>query len=41
MNPTKKPYIKPEISVMDVKLQPILTGSSYPTSGPGYGGWFD
>lgn len=42
MNETKKKYVKPEMTVMEVKLDPILTGSAYPTGGSrGNGGWFD
>lgn len=41
MNETKKKYVKPEMTVMEVKLDPILTGSAYPTGKRGYGGWFD
>lgn len=41
MDETKKPYEKPEITEVEVKLEPILSGSSYPTGGPGNGSWFD
>lgn len=41
MENTKKQYMKPEMTVMDVKLEPILNGSAYPTSDNGWGGWFD
>lgn len=41
MEKTKKQYTKPEMNVMEVKLEPILSGSGYPTDGNGYGGWFD
>lgn len=41
MEETKKPYIKPEMTEMEVKLEPMLSGSGYPTTGPGNGGWFD
>lgn len=41
MENTKKQYVKPEMTVMDVKLEPILSGSAYPTGGNGYGSWFD
>lgn len=41
MNETKKKYVKPEMTVMEVKLDPILGGSAYPTGGNGTGGWFD
>lgn len=41
MDKIKKQYVKPEINVIDVKLEPILSGSAYPTDGGGYGGWFD
>lgn len=40
MEKTKKQYKKPEMTVMDVKLEPILTGSGYSPS-RGYGDWFD
>lgn len=36
----KQQYVKPEMTVMEVELEPLLNGSSYPL-GPGNGGWFD
>lgn len=42
MEKTKKQYLKPEMTVMEVKLEPILAGSGgYPTGGNGYGDWYD
>lgn len=43
MEKTKKPYVKPEMEEMDIKLEPILSGSpgSYPTDGDGWGDWYD
>lgn len=41
MKETKKQYVRPEMTVMEVMLEPILSGSGYPTNGPGYGGWYD
>lgn len=40
MEKTKKQYKKPEMKVLDVKLEPILTGSGYSPS-RGNNGWFD
>lgn len=41
MEKTKKQYVKPEMTQMDINLEPILTGSAYPTNGGGWGGWYD
>lgn len=41
MENTKKQYMKPEMTMMEVKLEPILGGSGYPTNGGGYGDWFN
>ncbi len=40
MKEIKKLYVKPEMTVMEVKLEPLLNGS-YPTDGSGHHGWFD
>lgn len=43
MDETKKPYVKPEITEMEVNLEPMLSGSGYYTGddGDGYDGWYD
>ena len=40
METTKKPYVKPEMEKMDIRLEPILAGS-FPTDRGGWNGWYD
>lgn len=40
MEPTKKDYVKPEMTVVDVKMELILAASNYPL-GPSWPGNFD
>ncbi len=39
MEQTKKDYVKPEMTVVEVKMEPIMA-SSYPL-GPSYPGYFN
>lgn len=41
MEETKKPYVKPEMTEMEVNLEPMLSESGWPTDGGGWGGGFD